>query len=86
MKIKEEFYVLVKLRNEEKDWKLPNDTKETLFVKTKDGKDTFVNDVREATRYMNKQTVFMCLRDYEEKHGYESSGLTPLLVTSELTY
>ena len=35
---------------------------------------------------MNKQTVFMCLRDYEEEHGYESSGLTPLLVTSELTY
>ena len=39
-----------------------------------------------ATGYMNKETAFLCLRDYEEAHGHEPSGLTPLLVTKEWVY
>lgn len=86
MKIKEEFYVLIKLRVKDKGCMKTGNTKETLFYRRKDEEDTFVNDIKEATRCTTKETAFFMLRDYEEEHGYEPSGLVPLLVTSEWTY
>lgn len=86
MKIKEEFYVLIKLRTENKNCWKTGDTKETLFYKRKDGEDTFVDNIKEATRCENKATAFTVLRNYEEEHGCEPSGMVPLLVTSEWTY
>ena len=86
MKIKEEFYVLIKLRTENKNCWKTGDTKETLFYRSKDGENTFVDNIKEATRCENKETAFIVLRNYEEEHGYEPSGMVPLLVTSEWTY
>lgn len=86
MKFKEEYYVLVKLRTEKKELKSSSDTKETVFLGKEDGNVAFVNDIKMATGYMNKATAFLCLRDYEEEHGHEPSGLTPLLVTKEWVY
>lgn len=86
MKIKEEFYVLIKLRVKDKGHIRTGDTKETLFYCKKDGEDFFVDNIKEATRCNDKYTAFLILRDYEEKHGCEPSGLVPLLVTSEWTY
>lgn len=86
MKFKEEYYVLVKLRTEKKKLKSSSDTKETVFLGKEDGNVAFVNDIKMATGYMTKETAFLCLRDYEEAHGYEPSGLTPLLVTKEWVY
>lgn len=86
MKFKEEYYVLVKLRTEKKELKSSSDTKETVFLGKEDGNVAFVNNIKMATGYMNKETAFLCLRDYEEAHGHEPSGLTPLLVTKEWVY
>ena len=88
MKIENEFYVLIKLGTRDKGTfrakvGIGDVDMDTVFL----GADnTFVDDIKQAIRMVDKNTAMILIREYERAHGYEKSGFTPILVTERFAW
>lgn len=88
MKIVDEYYVLIKLGTRDKGVYrgkvgIGDIDTDTVFL---DADYNFVDDIRGALKAKNKKTARELIQDYERRHDYEPSGLTPVFVTNEITW